>query len=137
MFDGLCGLTHLSHGLRAFCFYIILGFPGVFTFLPTNTSPTPLTLTTMFSSSMAPVPAASSSSENLCNIKGLSPWESLQNHYLCLGSVDRADYFPSVSHFLSIFHALLSLSCFSPFRLLLWLLVLTLCVRIPLLLIMM
>ena len=31
-------LTHRSHGLRAFCSCIILGFSGVFAFLPTNTS---------------------------------------------------------------------------------------------------
>ena len=62
-------------------------------------SPTPLTLTTMSSPSMAPVPAASPSSENLCDIGGLSSWELLQNHYQCIGSVDKADYFPSVSHY--------------------------------------
>ena len=50
----------------------------------------------MSSPSMAPVPTASLS-ENLCNIKGLSSWELLQNHYLRLGSVDKADYFSSVS----------------------------------------
>ena len=47
---------------------------------------------------MAPVPAAFPSSENLCNIKGLSSWELLQNHYQCIGNVDKSDYFPSVSH---------------------------------------
>ena len=47
------------------------------------------------SSSMSIVPSASPS-ENLCNIKGLSSWELLHNHYLRLGSADRADYFPDV-----------------------------------------
>ena len=138
VFDGLCDLTHCSHGLRAYCSYIILGFSGVFAFLPTNTSPILLHLTpptTMSSSSMAPVPTASPS-ENLCNNKGLSLWELLQNHYLRLGSADRADYFPSVGCSLLIFHALFSNLLF-PFRLLHWLLVLMLCVRILPLLIMM
>ena len=48
---------------------------------------------------MAPVPSASPSSENLTNIQGLSSWELLQNHYQRIGSVHKADYFPSVSYF--------------------------------------
>ena len=99
VFDGLCCLTHRSHGLRVFCSYINLGFSGVFAFLPTNTFslPTPLIFTIMSSSPMTSAPAVSPSSENLTNIKGLSSWELLQNHYQPIGSVHKADYFPSVS----------------------------------------
>ena len=105
-FDVLCGLTHRSHGLRAFCSYINLGFSGVFAFLPTNTShsPTPLTLTTMSSSS---APASSPSSENLTNVKGLSSWELLQNHYQRIGSIHKYDYFSSVSFFFCYYFAFL------------------------------
>ena len=96
VFDWLCCLTHRSHGLRAFRSYINLGFSGVFAFLPTNTShsSTPLTLTTMSSPSAS---APSPSSENLTNVKGLSSWELLQNHYQRIGSVHKYDYFSSVS----------------------------------------
>ena len=95
-FDGLCCLTHRSHGLRAFCSYINLGFSGVFAFLLTNTSHSsiPLTLTAMSSPSAS---APSPSSENLTLVKGLSSWELLQNHYQRIGSVHKYDYFPSVS----------------------------------------
>ena len=46
--------------------------------------------------------APSPSSENLTNVKGLSSWELLQNHYQRIGSVHKYDYFSSVS-FLFIF----------------------------------
>ena len=76
-------------------------------FPPTLLSPpTPLTLITMSSSSMAPVPVAFPSSENLCDIKGLSSWELLQNHYQHIGSVHKADYFPRVSFFCFLYFVL-------------------------------
>ena len=62
---------------------------------PTYLTPlTPLALTTMSSPSAS---APSPSSENLTNVKGLSSWELLQNHYQRIGSVHKYDYFPSVS----------------------------------------
>ena len=78
---------------------------------------------------MTSAPAISPSSENLTNIQGLSSWELLQNHYQRIGSVHKADYFPSVSFFLFIswFVLLTGLILSS---LLPWLLVSTLCVGI-------
>ena len=113
VFDGLCGRTHRSHGLRAFCFYINLVFSGVFAFsLPTHlTPPTLLTLITMSSPSAS---APSPSSENLTNVKGLSSWELLQNHYQRIGSVHKYDYFSSVSFPLLLFFAS---DCFVSFSL--------------------
>ena len=82
-------------------------------------------------------PTSSPSSENLTNIKGLSSWELLQNHYQRIGSIHKADYFPSVSSFFLSFILGLFLVSLSIFRLPPWLLVLTLCVGIPLRLMMM
>ena len=99
-----------------------------------HTLPTPLILITMSSSPMTSASAISPSSENLTNIKGLSSWELLQNHYQHIGSVHKYDYFPSVSFpFIVVFTFLIVLFFSSILH---WLLASMLCVEILLLLMM-